>query len=114
MCGFPPVLGRRILRALPCFPGLLSVCTYPAAARTLHRHLLCSRHLPTRYPPPPSTQVHYVIDEIIVGGLVMETNMADILAALQTSKREELASAGGGTGLAAGVASSFGGNFIKK
>ncbi|KAK1860475.1 hypothetical protein I4F81_003064 [Pyropia yezoensis] len=59
-------------------------------------------------------KVHYVVDEIIVGGLVMETNMADILSALQASKREMLASAGGGSGLAAGVASTFGGNYINK
>lgn len=58
--------------------------------------------------------MHYVVDEIIVGGLVMETNMADILSALQASKREMLASAGGGSGLAAGVASTFGGNYINK
>lgn len=33
-------------------------------------------------------KINYVLDEIIVGGLVLETNMADILAALQASKRE--------------------------
>ncbi|GAB0497313.1 hypothetical protein MMPV_008645 [Pyropia vietnamensis] len=59
-------------------------------------------------------KLHYVVDEIIVGGLVIETNMADILSALEASKREMLASAGGGSGLAAGVASTFGGNYINK
>ncbi|CAN8064832.1 unnamed protein product [Agarophyton chilense] len=34
-------------------------------------------------------KIHYVLDEIVVGGLVLETNMADILAALQEAKRAE-------------------------
>ncbi|PXF49593.1 AP-3 complex subunit sigma-2 [Gracilariopsis chorda] len=34
-------------------------------------------------------KIHYVLDEIVVGGLVLETNMADILAALQEAKRSE-------------------------
>lgn len=36
-------------------------------------------------------KINYVLDEIVVGGLVLETNMADILAALQAAKRESLA-----------------------
>lgn len=34
-------------------------------------------------------KIHYVLDEIVVGGLVLETNMVDILAALQEAKRAE-------------------------
>lgn len=37
-------------------------------------------------------KINYVLDEIVVGGLVLETNMADILAALQEAKRESLSS----------------------
>ncbi|CDF36834.1 AP-3 complex subunit sigma [Chondrus crispus] len=36
-------------------------------------------------------KINYVLDEIIVGGLVLETSMADILSALQSAKRESLA-----------------------
>lgn len=36
-------------------------------------------------------KINYVLDEIVVGGLVLETNMADILASLQAAKREDLA-----------------------
>ena len=36
-------------------------------------------------------KIHYVLDELIVGGLVLETNMTDILSALQAAKRETLA-----------------------
>lgn len=36
-------------------------------------------------------KINYVLDEIVVGGLVLETNMADILASLQAAKREALA-----------------------
>lgn len=32
-------------------------------------------------------KINFVLDELIVGGLVLETNMADILDALQASKR---------------------------
>jgi len=34
-------------------------------------------------------KVNYILDEIVVGGLVMEPNNADILAALAATKREE-------------------------
>lgn len=37
-------------------------------------------------------KINYVLDEIVVGGLVLETNMGDILAALQAAKRESLTS----------------------
>eukprot|EP00180_Rhodochaete_pulchella_P002459 Plantae.Rhodophyta-Rhodochaete_pulchella.ctg3779.p1 GENE.Plantae.Rhodophyta-Rhodochaete_pulchella.ctg3779~~Plantae.Rhodophyta-Rhodochaete_pulchella.ctg3779.p1 ORF type:complete len:174 (-),score=38.97 Plantae.Rhodophyta-Rhodochaete_pulchella.ctg3779:338-826(-) len=37
-------------------------------------------------------KINYVLDEIVVGGLVLETNMSDILVALQTAKREEVGS----------------------
>lgn len=37
-------------------------------------------------------KINYVLDEIVVGGLVLETNMGDILTALQAAKRESLAS----------------------
>lgn len=37
-------------------------------------------------------KINYVLDEVVVGGLVLETDMADILAALQAAKRESLAS----------------------
>lgn len=36
-------------------------------------------------------KINYVLDELIVGGLVLETNMTDILSALQAAKRESLA-----------------------
>lgn len=36
-------------------------------------------------------KINYVLDEIVVGGLVLETNMADVLASLQAAKRESLA-----------------------
>ena len=36
-------------------------------------------------------KINYVLDEIVVGGLVLETNMADILSALQAAKRESMA-----------------------
>lgn len=32
-------------------------------------------------------KINFVLDELIVGGLVLETNMADILEALQAAKR---------------------------
>lgn len=35
-------------------------------------------------------KINFVLDEIVVGGLVLETNMADILAALQAAKQESL------------------------
>eukprot|EP00188_Purpureofilum_apyrenoidigerum_P001634 Plantae.Rhodophyta-Purpureofilum_apyrenoidigerum.ctg19182.p1 GENE.Plantae.Rhodophyta-Purpureofilum_apyrenoidigerum.ctg19182~~Plantae.Rhodophyta-Purpureofilum_apyrenoidigerum.ctg19182.p1 ORF type:complete len:168 (-),score=34.56 Plantae.Rhodophyta-Purpureofilum_apyrenoidigerum.ctg19182:339-842(-) len=35
-------------------------------------------------------KVNYVLDEVIVGGLVMEPNQADILSALAAKKREEV------------------------
>lgn len=35
-------------------------------------------------------KINYVLDEMIVGGLVLETNMADILAALKAAKQEGL------------------------
>lgn len=37
-------------------------------------------------------KTNYVLDEMIVGGLVLETNMAEILAALQAAKQESLSS----------------------
>lgn len=37
-------------------------------------------------------KINYVLDEIIVGGLVLETNMAEILAALEAAKQESLSS----------------------
>lgn len=33
-------------------------------------------------------KINFVLDEIVVAGLVLETNMADILAALQSAKQE--------------------------
>lgn len=36
-------------------------------------------------------KINFVLDELVVGGLVLETNMADILTALQAAKRESLA-----------------------
>lgn len=36
-------------------------------------------------------KIHFVLDEIISAGLVLETNMADIIVALQAAKREALA-----------------------
>ena len=38
-------------------------------------------------------KINYVLDEIVVGGLVLETNMADIASALQAAYRETLATA---------------------
>lgn len=37
-------------------------------------------------------KINYVLDEMIVGGLVLETNMAEILAALQAAKQESISS----------------------
>lgn len=37
-------------------------------------------------------KINYVLDEMIVGGLVLETNMAEILAALQAAKQESMSS----------------------
>lgn len=37
-------------------------------------------------------KINFVLDEMIVGGLVLETNMADILAALQAAKQESVSS----------------------
>lgn len=40
-------------------------------------------------------KINYVLDEMVVGGLVLETNMADILAALKAAKQEGLTSSVG-------------------
>lgn len=37
-------------------------------------------------------KINYVLDEMVVGGLVLETNMSDILAALKAAKQEGLSS----------------------
>lgn len=37
-------------------------------------------------------KINFVLDEMVVGGLVLETNMADILAALQAAKQESISS----------------------
>lgn len=37
-------------------------------------------------------KINYVLDEMVVGGLVLETNMSDILAALKAAKQEGLTS----------------------
>lgn len=36
-------------------------------------------------------KIHFVLDELICAGLVLETNMAEIIQALQAAKREALA-----------------------
>ncbi len=36
-------------------------------------------------------KIHFVLDEIVCAGLVLETNMTDIIHALQAAKREALA-----------------------
>ena len=33
-------------------------------------------------PPAPPLQVHYVLDEIVMGGMVLETNITEIVTAL--------------------------------
>jgi hypothetical protein len=43
-------------------------------------------------PPPffsPRAQVHYILDEIIMGGMVLETNIADILEGIIEMKKLE-------------------------
>jgi AP-3 complex subunit sigma len=38
---------------------------------------------------PVGWQVHYILDEMIMGGLVLETNVADIVASLDALNKME-------------------------
>lgn len=51
-------------------------------------------HLPTRFLnyPPCLWKVHYVLDEIIMGGMVLETNINQILTAINDQNRLHAAS----------------------
>ncbi len=37
-------------------------------------------------------KVHYVLDEIVMGGMVLETNIADILSAVNNMNKLDMAS----------------------
>ena len=46
--------------------------------------VMCSAHFPV---PPP--QVHYILQEVVMGGMVLETNMNEIVAQVELQNRME-------------------------
>ena len=52
-------------------------------------HWVCVGHVFCSLSGPPPPQVHYILQEVVMGGMVLETNMNEIVAQVELQNRME-------------------------